>query len=211
MKNDLSDLYRLKRRDTKKAVETLISSFDSDPLINHMFPSEESKQNELLHYYRFMISYGLAFGEIYATSPKIEGLAVWYLSDKYKMNFFKQMRAGGLRLFIKLSKETTKRIWPMADFSNGIHHKHGNFKHWYLSPIGVDPEFQGKGYGGLLIRSMLSRIDKEKLPCCLETQNPINVKIYKRFDFEVVAEEKIPDSELPHYVMVRQPKIMQSD
>ena len=206
MKENLSDLYRVKRKDIGKARDVLLKAFESDPLVNYMFPSDESKQKELPHYYNFMISYGLKFGEIYATSPKIEGIAVWYLSDKYKMTFLKQMRAGSLKLMIKLSKETTNRIWPMASFSNEIHHKYGNFKHWYLSPIGVNPEFQGKGYGGLLIRAMLKRIDNEKLPCCLETQNPINVEIYKRFDFEVVTEEKIPNSELPHFVMVRQPK-----
>jgi ribosomal protein S18 acetylase RimI-like enzyme len=206
MSSNLSDLYRLKRKDIKKAREVTARAFDSDPLINYMFPSVELKETQMPHYHRFMLSYGLIYGEIYASSPKIEGLATWYLSDKYKMNLLKQLRAGGMRFFMKLSRETLKRIMPRGKFSAEMHHKYANFKHWSLSPIGVDPVHQGKGYGGTLIRAMLKRIDNENLPCVLETQNPVNVEIYKRFDFEVAAEEVIPNTELSHWLMVRQPK-----
>lgn len=207
MKYELSTLYKLKRKDIKKAIEVLDRAFSSDPIIHYIFPSEEAKQNQLPHYYRFLLSYGLKFGEIYAPSPEIEGLAVWYQSDKYKMNLLKQLRAGGIRLLVKLSKETINRIMPLDRFSVEMHHKYGDFKFWYLSPMCVDPKYQGKGYGSLLIRSMLKRIDMEKLASLLETQSPVNVEIYKRFGYEVVGKETIPDTEIPYWIMVRQPKI----
>lgn len=211
MKNDVTNLYRLKRKDKGKAVEVLSKAFDSDPLTLYMFPNDATRRILLPHYFNFQVSYGLIFGKIYAPSPKIEGLAIWYLSNKYKMNMMKQLRAGGMRLFMKLKKETISRMMPIGRFSAEMHHKYGSFKHWYLSPIGVDPEFQGKGLGSLMIRTMLNRIDNEKLPSLLETQNPVNVEIYKRFGFEVVATETIPDTEIPHWVMVRQPIAFQKE
>ena len=206
MKDNLSDLYKLKRKDIKKAVEVFSKAFDSDPLSQHMFPNDETRQNLLHHYFRFQISYGLLYGEIYAPSPKIEGLAIWYLSDKYQMNMFKQLRAGGMRLYWKLKMDTISRMMPIGRFSAEMHHKYGSFKHWYLSPIGVEPRNQGKGFASLLLRSMHNRTDKEELPILLETQNPVNVKIYEHFGYEVVAKESIPNTEIPHWVMVRQPK-----
>lgn len=207
MNEKRSSLYKVKRRDIKKAVEVLTKAFNTDPLTQFLFPNDEVRQKQSPHYFNFIISYGLKFGEVYAPSPEIEGLAIWYLSDKYEMNMMKQLRAGGMRLFFKLKKETISRMLPLGRFSGNMHRKYGHFRHWYLSPIGVDPDYQGKGLGSLLIRSMLSRIDDEKLPCLLETQNPTNVEIYKRFGFDVVAKEMIPDTDIPHWVMVRQPKI----
>ena len=122
------------------------------------------------------------------------------------MTLLKQLRTGGTSLYMKLSKETLNRIFPMGRFSSEMHKRYGPPKYWYLSPIGVDLEHQRKGYGGLLIRSMLKRIDNDGLPCFLETQNPVNVEIYKKFDFEITAKEKIPDTNIPHWIMIRQPK-----
>lgn len=207
MNENKSSLYKVKRKDIKKAVEVLTKAFNTDPLTQFIFPNDETRKNQSPHYFNFIISYGLKFGEVYAPSPEIEGLAIWYLSDKYEMNMMKQLRAGGMRLFLKLRRETISRMLPLGRFSGNMHRKYGHFRHWYLSPIGVAPDHQGKGLGSLLIRSMLSRIDDEKLPCLLETQNPTNVEIYKRFGFEVVANETIPETDIPHWVMVRQPKI----
>ncbi|NPE06804.1 MAG: GNAT family N-acetyltransferase [Asgard group archaeon] len=206
MKKDQTTLYKLKRRDLKKAAKVLADAFYSDPLTQYMFPDDETRKEQSAHYFNFTVSYGLKFGEIYAPSPEIEGLAIWYLSDKYVMNMFKQLRAGGMKLYLKLKKDNISRMMPIGRFSSEMHNKYGNFKHWYLSPIGVAPEHQGKGFGSLLLRTMLNRIDIEKLPSLLETQNPTNVEIYKRFGYEVVTKEKIPNTEIPHWVMIRHPK-----
>jgi len=206
MKENKSEMYKVRRKDIKKAAEVFSHAFYTDPLTQYMFPNDETRQNHSSHYFNFIISYGLKFGEVFAPSPKIEGLAIWYLSDKYEMTMFKQLRAGGMRLYMNLKKETISRMMPIGRFSGGMHQKYGHFKHWYLSPIGVHPDYQGMGFGSLLIRTMLIRIDNEKLPCLLETQNPTNVEIYKRFGFEVVVKETIPNTDIPHWVMVRQPK-----
>jgi predicted GNAT family N-acyltransferase len=51
---------------------------------------------------------------------------------------------------------------------------------------------------------MFARLDKEKLPCFLETQSEKNVKIYKRYGFRVVEKGAIPDTEIPHWAMLRE-------
>lgn len=62
---------------------------------------------------------------------------------------------------------------------------------WLLDFIGVDPDVQGRGYGGRLIQHGLDLARDQALPAFLETANPANVAYYEGFGFRVV------DSGLP--------------
>jgi GNAT superfamily N-acetyltransferase len=56
---------------------------------------------------------------------------------------------------------------------------------WYLPLIGVDPTFQGRGYGSALLRYALEQVDRTGAPAYLESSNPRNVPLYERHGFEV--------------------------
>ena len=83
---------------------------------------------------------------------------------------------------------------------------HPRDPHWYLEVLGVRPEAQRSGLGSRLIRPVLERADRERLPCYLETSDPANVPYYERFDFEVVddALQLVPDGPT-HVSMRREP------
>jgi ribosomal protein S18 acetylase RimI-like enzyme len=82
---------------------------------------------------------------------------------------------------------------------------HPKEPHWYLPMIGVDPKAQGKGLGGELMRHSLARCDREKTLAYLETANPRNIPLYRRFGFEVVGEIQVGAA--PRMTpMVRQPR-----
>jgi ribosomal protein S18 acetylase RimI-like enzyme len=82
---------------------------------------------------------------------------------------------------------------------------HPKEPHWYLPMIGVDPKAQGKGLGGELMRHALARCDREKTPAYLETANPRNIPLYRRFGFEVMGEIQVGAA--PRMTpMVRQPR-----
>lgn len=72
----------------------------------------------------------------------------------------------GLRLFFE-----TERVHPHEP-------------HWYLALLAVDPDWQGRGLGGALLRPGLERADDEGLPCYLETQKEANLAFYGRYGFE---------------------------
>jgi len=52
--------------------------------------------------------------------------------------------------------------------------------------IGVVPELQGRGCASVLLAPMLARIDRQHLPCYLDTEVEKNVAIYNRYGFRVV-------------------------
>jgi GNAT superfamily N-acetyltransferase len=58
---------------------------------------------------------------------------------------------------------------------------------WYLPLIGVDPIFQGRGYGSALLRYALEHVDRSGVPAYLEASNPRNISLYERHGFEVLG------------------------
>ncbi len=71
--------------------------------------------------------------------------------------------------------------------------RHPAEPHWYLGIIGSDPDVRGDGYGAALMRSRLSRCDREFAPAYLESSNADNVPYYQRFGFTVTGEIVVPD------------------
>jgi len=68
---------------------------------------------------------------------------------------------------------------------------HPKESHWYLPIIGVEPNSQGKGLGGALMRHAVARCDKERSVAYLESSNPRNIPLYLRHGFEVIGEIRI--------------------
>ena len=64
------------------------------------------------------------------------------------------------------------------------HYELAPMEHWYLVALAVNPEHQGKGYASKLLKERLPAIDKQGLPCYLETmlREPIIDKMKSRSD-----------------------------
>jgi hypothetical protein len=54
-----------------------------------------------------------------------------------------------------------------------------------------------------LLRPVLERIDRERMPSYLETNAVKNVAIYRRFGFDVVSEDRMPGMEVTTFAMLR--------
>ncbi|NHJ46840.1 MAG: GNAT family N-acetyltransferase [Asgard group archaeon] len=203
---DISQLYQLRKKDVKIAAEVFTRAFNKDLLSNYMFPDEKIRKEVLGEYFKFRIMYGVIFGEVYASSPNIEGLAVWYHSDKYEMTNWKMFRAGGMRLFKVVDKETMNRMMKIGHFTTELRQENIDRSYWYLAPIGIDPQHQGKGLCSKLMRALLDRWDLEGISTALETQSEKNVELYRRYGYETIIKTTIPETDIPHFLMIRHPK-----
>ena len=54
--------------------------------------------------------------------------------------------------------------------------------------VGVEPNAQGKGLGGALMRHAVARCDQEGALATLGSSNPRNISPYERHGFEVMGE-----------------------
>ena len=88
-------------------------------------------------------------------------------------------------------------VWGIATFMRLLgyglimeeaHDKHmGTRPHWYLSVIGVDPDYQGRGLGTRLMEPVMRLADEKKIEIYLECSKESNVSYYQRQKFEVLG------------------------
>lgn len=187
------------------AGEVLGRALKDDPVSVYDIPDKEKRHVIMKHVFQYTSCLGVKYGVTHATSNKLEGVAVWlpYINKPYK-------RLINIRCLLKakvykMGAEASKRIRPFEERSKQVHLESAPDDHWYLQTLGVDPSFQGKGYGSLLMDFMLEKIDNTRpLPVFLETSTEINVKFYKRFGFEVVLEEIVPDTNVNQWYLLRE-------
>ena len=63
--------------------------------------------------------------------------------------------------------------------------------HLHIGPLGVHPDYKGKGIGSKLLKHVIEIADKSKTPCYLETDAEINLPLYKRHGFKITKEVQI--------------------
>jgi ribosomal protein S18 acetylase RimI-like enzyme len=200
---ELDNLIKLNKSHIKSAAEVLVEAFRNYPILQHFFPDERERQEIASYFFQVTLNYGIHNCEAYATSPDMEGVAVWVHSDKLPMTFWRALRSVPLSVILGFVRKGAGRMKRSSDYIDARHEHLAPDKHWYLQVIGVNPQFQGKGYAGKLIRPMLARIDREYVPCYLETLDERNVRIYEHFGFEMIEKSAIPKTSLTNWAMLR--------
>jgi GNAT superfamily N-acetyltransferase len=82
---------------------------------------------------------------------------------------------------------------------------HPRESHWYIPLIGIDPVFQGRGYGTLLMQHGLVACDRDRQSAYLEATSAANRIFYERHGFRVLGEIRSGDSP-PLFPMLREPR-----
>lgn len=90
---------------------------------------------------------------------------------------------------IKDSKGIRARAFAAMDVLEQVKKKHCSGPHAHVRNMSVDPEAQGLGFCGKLMRAVNAWADRNKLPLWLETSGTRNVAIYERFGYRAVCLE----------------------
>ena len=203
MEDELKGLVPVTKNNIKTAALTLARAFQDYPVSIFFEPDEEKRKKQTPRIYRLVLQSAIATGEVYATSPEMEGVAVWTLSDNLQPEGKHGFSMGWLWVSLFSDKEADKRREAFFEYSQAVRARVVPGRYWYLQMLGVDPAYQGKGFSSRLLKPMLERADREGLLCCLETQLEKNVPLYQHFGFRVVEEGLIPDSNVYSWAMVR--------
>ena len=203
MAADLNNLVRLTKSQVKAASEVLDRAFEDYPLHVAFIPDESERKKKSRYFLEIFIRYGILYGEVYATSPKLEAVAVWVTSEKADFTMWRMIRSGILPYIFRVGRKTISRMMSVGDYLISIHKRYAPFPHLYAWYIGVDPKFQGKGYGRTLIEVMLARADSEQLPCYGETHTEESVALWEHYGFKVICETVILGTEVKHWAMLR--------
>ena len=205
MNTDFDSLVRLRKTDIKQAARVLTESFQQYPLLVQKYPDESQRNKAAYYFFLVIVGYGIRWGEVYAASPRMEGVAVWYRSERFPMRFRKILRSVPLSALLGFPWSGVGRLQKASDFVEARHQRTAPAEHWFLDSVGVLPQYQGKGYGGKLIRAMLVRTDRESLPVYLDTMDEADVRRYEHFGFKVIDKSPVPKTNLINRSMLREP------
>ncbi|MHA2392744.1 MAG: GNAT family N-acetyltransferase [Promethearchaeota archaeon] len=197
----INELYKIQKKDLKNAVNVLDNAFSEDSMWKEVFNDED--KNRILT--EVMVRFCLKYGNVFSTSDNLEGVMAIAPHDK-EMTFFRIIRSGAFSLSMKISSESK----IMKVLSNAVEEAKkslnlGSYIHLLI--MGVSQEFQGKGFGGKLLRAVIEKAEIERKAIYLETQKEENVSLYEKYGFSVKKKLNLPEPlNLPMWLMVRDAK-----
>jgi GNAT superfamily N-acetyltransferase len=80
---------------------------------------------------------------------------------------------------------------------------HPREPHYFLPFLGVVPEAQGRGLGTALMRPVLEKCDRGRVPAYLEATTARSRNCYERLGFEIRSEERLAGDGPPFFPMWR--------
>jgi ribosomal protein S18 acetylase RimI-like enzyme len=202
--DELHSIGIIKRNTLHEASDVLAHAFQQDPLWGYFIPEEDDRVRLSRISFRMLIRYTIRYGFAHSIGSSVKGVALWLPSDKSEMSLFSEILCGGLSVLINFGPDKIGRMNAVDSFMSKLRKQQLPQRHWYLSLLGVAPDEQGKGYASLLMRHMVEKLEADKMPAYLDTQNARNVSIYERFGFRIIDEVIIPGTEITHWAMIRE-------
>ena len=143
---------------------------------------------------------------IYADSEEMNGFAVWLPIGFTGSKTLPFLLNGGLKLILHSGLGIIGRLLTFEIYAMNLKKEFTDHYDWYLYNLSIKKDAQGKGLASKLMRPMLQFCDEERMVAYLETNKDTNVGLYQHYGFELMREEKIPQTPVTHYAMVRNPQ-----
>ncbi|HEY2069442.1 MAG TPA: GNAT family N-acetyltransferase [Rhizomicrobium sp.] len=173
--------------DTEAVAQTLARSFYDDPVFSHFLPDDATRLAKLVRVWRILFRLGLPHKACFTTEG-YESITLWRPPNGWHVSLLDYIINGPALIGI-----FGTGLGRVLSTTGGMEKIHPHTPHWYLQTIGTDPAKQGKGYGGVIMRSQLAVADAAHLPCYLESSKDTNIPIYQSFGFQVTGEMQVPD------------------
>jgi ribosomal protein S18 acetylase RimI-like enzyme len=182
--------------DRKVAIGTITAAFDADPVARWFYPRADQ-------YFTWLPKFAEAFGGRAIESgtahvaEDFAGVALWLPPGVGPDD-----EAMGAIISESVPESRHEEVFA---FAGQMEPFHPHEPHWYLPMIGVDPAYQGRGFGAALLEYALRICDEERRLAYLEASSPRSRALYERHGFEVVGVIQVGSSP-PMWPMVRRPR-----
>ena len=187
------------RQDQAAVVQTLAQAFQNDPALCWIIPDAERRRARLPMLFDILFESDLPTGMILGSAGG-EAASLWRAPGTADTGVLELLRSA-----LPMIRIFGSGIGRGIAISNALDAHHPKaFPYWYLHFVGVEPGFQGKGWGGAIIRDGLARTAADGLPTYLETATPENVPLYQRLGFDIVKEWDVPGGG-PHFWSMLRP------
>jgi len=203
--NDLENLFRFDKTNIYLAGKVAARAYFEADDFSYSSIDSSKQMRFLIKLMNLTYRISLKFGNVYAPTKNIEGVAGWLPHDKINLTNWHYIRHGALSVIIAAGKKGRKQLMRYSNLANKKHKQHANFPHMYLYNLAIDPRYQGKGYSSRLLKPMLAKLDENNLPCYLETGER-NISLYEHFGFEVIEQIDLPEFDNDVWLMMRYSK-----
>ena len=185
--------------------EALRQALVEDPFyiaIEQSMGGGEAGRQALLRYLDFSIVEAERYGVSFFPDGDAVGVSVWSKplsveqAQQQKLQKQQFLTEQLSRVYYQLYQEITGF---MSEQAKGLVDENA----WYLSILGVLPEFQNRGLGVGLISEVLQQTDALAVPTFLETFTPRNESFYQRLGYRVVARPFEPSLQASYAIMLR--------
>jgi len=177
--------------DVKNLASVMARAFYDDPPLQWLLPDPATRLSRENRIFSTIIRIeSLRYGgvDVACEGEKILGCAIWLPPGRWHPGFRVQMQATP---FYALALAAA---WGRAaQYGRALDNAHPKEPHWYLKAVGVDPDWQRRGVGSLLLRSRLERCDQDGQPAYLEASKPDGIALYERFGFRRTGNVPMPE------------------
>lgn len=176
------DVRPLRAADRDAAVSCLAAAFSDDPIFLWLTGQPTDPLPRLRHVYGSFVDAELRNRDhrsvVAVDGGDVVGAALWHGVDEWRVPFREVLRsapavARGFGRYLPRALGALRRIEQV----------HLREPHWYLGHVGVHPDHQGRGIGGLLVQAGTDRADAEGVAAYLENSKPRNTPFYARHGF----------------------------
>jgi GNAT superfamily N-acetyltransferase len=181
------------RGDAESASRTLARAFLDDPLFCYFLPNDRTRAGQLQRLFRLLFRIALCHGAC-NVSHGVEAVALWLPPGQWRIPFYRYIIDGPefLRIFGPIAC-----LHALGGMDH-IERSHPRAPHFYLQTLGTDPDHQGKGFAGSVMRRQLAFVDAARMPVYLESSKERNIPFYRSFGFDVTGEIVLPGGPTLH-------------
>jgi ribosomal protein S18 acetylase RimI-like enzyme len=181
----------LESHESVQAAQLLCRAFVDGPTVNYVLDDANKRPRRWRSTFKFEVDRGVHFGETYSYED-MKGVAVWLKPGAEDLTPWQLLRLGYWQMPFLFDYGGYRRVKNHLNVSEQMKNEIVPDDHWYLSVLGVNPEFQGQGIGSKLLQPVLSKSDSGGHPCYLETSYESNLRFYALHGFEVRGEVQVP-------------------
>jgi ribosomal protein S18 acetylase RimI-like enzyme len=184
-------------------IDIIGQAFDDDPAVN-WFVRRDQRRSAAVHAFFQMMAdtLYLRHDENYLMSDG-SGATMWLppgISTQVGFAETFQQLPAVLRIVRFRGLRRLLRVQAIVEGN------HPHEPHYYLFAIGTLPELRGRGIGSKLMRPMIERMDRERMPGYLENSKEQNLPFYERHGFEVTQRVQLPGGGPSLWLMWRKPR-----
>jgi ribosomal protein S18 acetylase RimI-like enzyme len=175
------------RRDRGRAAQVASRAFLDDNFFRFLLKNDSQRARALPLLFNAQISHLGPRGRLVTVrdGDAIVGVGAWLSTQGYPQPVPTQL--AQLPGTIRALYRHPKRLPVGGAYLKALVKIHPKTPHWYLMLLAVEPSYQRRGVGTMLVEHGLAHVEREGVGVYLETQKEDNLPYYRRFGFELKA------------------------